>query len=38
MTDFRKPISEIVRKRSKLTNTGSVFPGFTPNGSDLGLA
>ena len=38
MTDFRKPISEIVRKRSKLANTGSVFPGFTANGSDLGLA
>lgn len=38
MTDYRKPISEIVRKRSKLGNTGSVFPGFTASGSDLGLA
>ncbi|MEM7271735.1 MAG: DUF1501 domain-containing protein [Actinomycetota bacterium] len=37
MTDFRKPILEIARKRARLADTGSVFPSFTPAGADLGL-
>ncbi|MEM7274094.1 MAG: DUF1501 domain-containing protein [Actinomycetota bacterium] len=37
-TDYRKPITEVIRKRVKLANTSSVFPDFTQSGSDLGIA
>lgn len=37
-TDYRKPLSEIVRKRVRLADTSAVFPDFTQTGADLGIA
>ncbi|MEM8922805.1 MAG: DUF1501 domain-containing protein [Actinomycetota bacterium] len=37
-TDYRKPITEVIRKRVKLDNVAPVFPDFQPSGSDLGIA
>ncbi|MEM7340870.1 MAG: DUF1501 domain-containing protein [Actinomycetota bacterium] len=38
LTDYRKVLGELVRKRAKLAQDGPVFPGFSQNGSDLGLS
>ena len=37
-TDYRKPLVEVIRKRVKLDNISTVFPGFTPSGDDLNIA
>lgn len=36
-TDYRKPISEIIRKRVRLADTSAVFPDYTAIGPDLGI-
>ncbi|MEM8924209.1 MAG: DUF1501 domain-containing protein [Actinomycetota bacterium] len=38
MTDFRKPIAEVIRKRVKLADTSAAFPDFVQEGPDLGIA
>lgn len=37
-TDYRKPLSEIIRKRVRLGDPSPVFPDFAQTGNDFGLA